>query len=88
LLSGTAAPGLVMPTPSLCRAKALVRDSGSWRMAGRGRLGHPRRGVVAEVATAEPWLGQRLITGTLMAYAVPNPAKHQHHFGGSVYTWH
>jgi SSS family solute:Na+ symporter len=23
-----------------------------------------------------------------MAYAVPNPAKHQHHFGGSVYAWH
>jgi solute:Na+ symporter, SSS family len=23
-----------------------------------------------------------------MAYAVPNPAKHQHHFGGSVYSWH
>jgi SSS family solute:Na+ symporter len=29
-----------------------------------------------------------IVTGTLMAYAVPNPAKHQHHFGGSVYTWH
>ncbi len=29
-----------------------------------------------------------MVTGTLMAYAVPNPAKHQHHFGGSVYTWH
>ncbi len=29
-----------------------------------------------------------MATGTLMAYAVPNPAKHQHHFGGSVYTWH
>jgi SSS family solute:Na+ symporter len=29
-----------------------------------------------------------MMTGTLMAYAVPNPAKHQHHFGGSVYTWH
>jgi len=28
-----------------------------------------------------------MVTGTLMAYAVPNPAKHQHHFGGSVYTW-
>jgi SSS family solute:Na+ symporter len=29
-----------------------------------------------------------MVTGTLMAYAVPNPAKHQHHFGGSVYSWH
>jgi SSS family solute:Na+ symporter len=29
-----------------------------------------------------------MVTGTLMAYSVPNPAKHQHHFGGSVYTWH
>src|SRR5579884_1779185 len=29
-----------------------------------------------------------MVTGTLMADAVPNPAKHQHHFGGSVYTWH
>jgi SSS family solute:Na+ symporter len=29
-----------------------------------------------------------MVTGTLMAYAVPNPAKHQHHFGGSVYAWH
>src|SRR5579884_848118 len=29
-----------------------------------------------------------MVTGTLMAYAVPNAAKHQHHFGGSVYTWH
>ena len=29
-----------------------------------------------------------MVTGTLMAYAVPNPTKHQHHFGGSVYTWH
>jgi SSS family solute:Na+ symporter len=33
------------------------------------------------------WLAG-MVTGTLMAYAVPNPAKHQHHFGGSVYTWH
>jgi SSS family solute:Na+ symporter len=29
-----------------------------------------------------------IVTGTLMAYAVPNAAKHQHHFGGSVYSWH
>jgi SSS family solute:Na+ symporter len=29
-----------------------------------------------------------MVTGTLMAYNVPNPAKHQHHFGGSVYSWH
>jgi SSS family solute:Na+ symporter len=29
-----------------------------------------------------------IVTGTLMAYAVPNPTKHQHHFGGSVYSWH
>lgn len=29
-----------------------------------------------------------MVTGTLMAYAVPNPTKHQHHFGGSVYSWH
>jgi SSS family solute:Na+ symporter len=29
-----------------------------------------------------------MVTGTLMAYAVPNPVKHQHHFGGSVYSWH
>lgn len=29
-----------------------------------------------------------MVTGTLMANAVPNPAKHQHHFGGSIYTWH
>jgi SSS family solute:Na+ symporter len=29
-----------------------------------------------------------MVTGTLMAYAVPNAVKHQHHFGGSVYTWH
>jgi SSS family solute:Na+ symporter len=33
------------------------------------------------------WLAG-IVTGTLMAYAVPNPAKHQHHFGGSVYSWH
>ena len=33
------------------------------------------------------WLAG-MVTGTLMAYAVPNPAKHQHHFGGSVYSWH
>ncbi|MBO0767534.1 MAG: sodium:solute symporter family protein, partial [Solirubrobacterales bacterium] len=33
------------------------------------------------------WLAG-MVTGTLMAYAVPNPAKGQHHFGGSVYTWH
>jgi SSS family solute:Na+ symporter len=33
------------------------------------------------------WLAG-MVTGTLMANAVPNPAKHQHHFGGSVYPWH
>jgi SSS family solute:Na+ symporter len=33
------------------------------------------------------WLAG-MVTGTLMAYSVPNPAKHQHHFGGSVYAWH
>jgi len=33
------------------------------------------------------WLAG-MVTGTLMAYATPNPAKHQHHFGGSVYSWH
>jgi SSS family solute:Na+ symporter len=29
-----------------------------------------------------------MVTGTWMAYAVKNPAKHQAHFGGSVYNWH
>jgi SSS family solute:Na+ symporter len=28
-----------------------------------------------------------MVTGTWMAYAVANPAKHQAHFGGSVYHW-
>jgi SSS family solute:Na+ symporter len=29
-----------------------------------------------------------MVTGTWMAYATPNVAKHQAHFGGSVYAWH
>ena len=29
-----------------------------------------------------------MVTGTWMAYATPNVAKHQAHFGGSVYNWH
>ena len=33
------------------------------------------------------WLAG-MATGTLMACAVPNLVNHQHHFNGSVYTWH
>jgi SSS family solute:Na+ symporter len=33
------------------------------------------------------WLAG-MVTGTWMAYATPNVAKHQAHFGGSVYNWH
>ena len=33
------------------------------------------------------WLAG-IVSGTLMAYAVPNAARHQAHFGGSVYAWH
>src|SRR2546423_9855050 len=33
------------------------------------------------------WLAG-MVTGTWMAYSVPNPVKHQAHFGSSVYEWH
>jgi SSS family solute:Na+ symporter len=33
------------------------------------------------------WLAG-MVTGTWTAYATPNLAKHQAHFGGSVYNWH